>query len=213
MVKDRALMKVYLLKILAYTLPYHAVASFLLFMAGSDMRACLCAFVLVVPAVLCLLTRLKLRNYVLFTLSHIGIVALSLLCGTSRNRKNRVRGSCLCDVRRLIPYCIRKKRRVGAPYLAYVRRCLCRRIRRGVCVRLPRAAVALYLGISRIFDALFSGSGQFSDVALCNKQQRHRQYARRTNPPCQHAAAVHVWAFVHRRDAADGTNSDRPAVG
>lgn len=87
MVKDRALMKVYLLKILAYTLPYHAVASFLLFMAGSDMRACLCAFVLVVPAVLCLLARLKLRNYVLFTLSHIGIVALSLLCGTAATEK------------------------------------------------------------------------------------------------------------------------------
>lgn len=85
MVKDRALMKVYLLKILAYTLPYHAVASFLLFMAGSDMRACLYAFVLVVPAVLCLMARLKLRNYVLFTLSHIGIMALSLLCGTNRN--------------------------------------------------------------------------------------------------------------------------------
>ncbi len=87
MIKDRALMKVYLLKILAYTLPYHAVASFLLFLAGSDMRACLYAFVLVVPAVLCLLARLKLRNYVLFTLSHIGIVALSLLCGTATTEK------------------------------------------------------------------------------------------------------------------------------
>lgn len=87
MVKDRALMKVYLLKILAYTLPYHAVASFLFFMAGSDMRACLYAFVLIIPAVLCLMARLKLRNYALFTLSHIGIVALSLLCGAGMAEK------------------------------------------------------------------------------------------------------------------------------
>lgn len=87
MVKDRGLLKVYILKTLAYTLPYHAIAAFLFCAIGSGMEACLYAFVLVIPAALCLLTRLKLRGYVWFVLAHAAILALSLLCGATPTEK------------------------------------------------------------------------------------------------------------------------------
>lgn len=85
--KDLGLTKVYLLKLIAYTLPYHAIAAFLLTLAGSGMQACFWAFLLVLPTFLCLFIRLKTKNYVWFTLLHLGILALSLLLGTTPAEK------------------------------------------------------------------------------------------------------------------------------
>ena len=85
--KDYELLKVYLLKLAAYTLPYHAIAALLLTITGFSGQPCLFAFLLILPALLFLLVRLKIRNYVWFTLLHLGILALSLLFGTKPTEK------------------------------------------------------------------------------------------------------------------------------